>query len=133
MYKLKIVTPTQQVVSGEDVEEVFVPAHRGELNILPGHAPMVTTLQPGLLKYRLAGSSELVSTVITWGYCEVHPDGVTILAETAEAPAEINRTDAQAALQAAQEKLLGTLSEDEFDKYERQVQRARVRVEAATK
>ena len=126
-------TPTRQLVEGEDVEEVFVPAHRGELNILPDHAPMVTTLQPGVLKYRPAGGSELVTMVITWGYCEVHPEGVTILAETAETSEEIDRAAAEAALEEGQEKLLGTLTEDEFEEYERQVQRARVRVEAAVR
>lgn len=131
MYELKIVTPTRQVLPGNDVEEVFVPSYLGELNILPGHAPLVTTLQPGILKYRPVGQSELVPLMITWGYCEVHPKGVTILAESAQMPAEVDKAKAEQTLKETQEKLLGLMTEEEFDKYQRDLRQAQVRVEIA--
>jgi F-type H+-transporting ATPase subunit epsilon len=129
MYVLKIVTPTRELLKGENIEEVFVPGHRGELNILPGHAPLVTTLRPGILKYRTAGSSDFNSMVISWGYCEVHPTGVTILAETAETAQEVDKARAEQALKTAIEKLSGQLTSDQFEKYQRKAQRAQARLD----
>lgn len=129
MFELKIVTPTRELLKGESIDEVFVPGYKGELNILPGHAPLVTTLQPGILRYRSAGGSDLNSMVISWGYCEVHPTGVTILAETAETAAEIDKERAEEALKKANEKLMGQLSAEEFEKYQRKILRARARLD----
>ena len=93
MFLLNLVTPEKRLVTELEVEEVRVPGYRGHLDILPGHSPLMTTLSTGVLKYRAKGSDKLETVVVSWGYCEVNPFGVTVLAETAESLAEIDRED----------------------------------------
>ncbi len=102
---LTLVTPEKKLLTDVEVEEVFVPGFRGELNILPGHAPLMTTLSTGVMRYRLKGSTELKSVVVSWGYCEVNPNGVLILAETAERAEEIDQDRALAAWKLANERM----------------------------
>src|SRR4051794_38488327 len=92
---LSIVTPEKKVIENVHVSEVFVPAFRGEINILPGHSPLMTTLSSGVLKYREVGKTELEHVAISWGYCQVAPFGVQVLAETAEPKAEIDLQSAE--------------------------------------
>ncbi len=133
MFNLTLVTPQKKIVEGAPLQEVYVPAFRGELEILPGHAPLITTLSPGVLKYKLDGTSELRGMAISWGYCEVTATGeVNILAETAEAPEEIDLSRAQKARDEALTKL-GETSYDEFDKLQRKFQRAEARIKTAKK
>jgi F-type H+-transporting ATPase subunit epsilon len=80
--KLTLLTPEKKIVMNQDVDEVLVPGHTGELDILPGHAPLMTLLSTGILRWRLKGSSEVHKVVVSWGYCEVNPEGVIVLAET---------------------------------------------------
>lgn len=80
MFKLDLVTPEQKLVLGQELAEITLPAYRGELNILPGHAPLMTTLSPGILTYKLA-SGETQTLAISWGYCQVSATGVSVLAE----------------------------------------------------
>ncbi len=98
MLKLTLVTPNKKILTDAEVEEVFVPAFRGEINILPAHAALVTSLNAGLLKWRLKGSTELQAASIAWGYCEVFNDNVSILADYAELPEEIDAAQAKASL-----------------------------------
>jgi F-type H+-transporting ATPase subunit epsilon len=105
MLKLNLVTPIKKLVTELEVDEVFVPAYKGELNILPGHAALVTTLSTGIMKYRAKGSSRLVHAAISWGYCEVFNDVVTVLAETAETADEIDMGRAEDALRRANQAL----------------------------
>lgn len=90
MFKLNLVTPEKKLVAGQELEEITLPAFVGELNILPGHAPLMTTLEPGILKYRLKGNQESVKAAISWGYCQVSTEGVNVLAETAVMADEID-------------------------------------------
>ena len=90
MFLLNLFTPEKKLVQNQDVEEVFVTTEKGELNILPGHAPLMTTLQPGILRYRRKGETTYVSLAVSWGYCQVNPQGLKVLAETAELPEEID-------------------------------------------
>lgn len=90
MYTLTIVTPEKRLVAGQEIEEVFVPGYRGELNVLPGHAPLLTTLATGVVKYRLKGENKLHYVAVSGGYCQVQPEGVNVLAETAEGSTEID-------------------------------------------
>lgn len=130
--KLTLVTPDKKLLSEAIVDEIFVPGFRGELNILPGHAPLMTTLSTGVVRYRLAGSQELKPVVVSWGYCEVNPDGVVVLAETAERPEEIDEERALAAWKLSAEKLssLDTDAETRI-KYQRKQKRADIRRIAA--
>ena len=94
MFKLTLVTPQKKLLSEVEVEEIIVPADRGELNILPGHAPLMTTLRAGIFRARLKGETEFKSAAISWGYLEVSPTGISVLADTAEWPDEINKARA---------------------------------------
>jgi F-type H+-transporting ATPase subunit epsilon len=89
MFKLNLVTPDKKIVADHDLEEITLPGFAGELHILAGHAPLMTTLEPGILKYRLKGSSETVKVAISWGYCQVSSQGVNVLAESAVSAGEI--------------------------------------------
>ena len=89
--KLTLLTPEKKIVMNQEVDEVLVPGHHGELDILPGHAPLMTLLSTGTLRWRLKGASELNQVVVSWGYCEVNPEGVIVLAESS-----LNAQDVQA-------------------------------------
>lgn len=125
---LTLTTPEKKLLTDVEVEEVFVPGYRGELNILPGHAPLMTTLSTGLLRYRLKGSTEIKTVVVSWGYCEVNPNGVLVLAETAERAEDIDQERALAAWKLASERLdSGELDPENIEKYRRKKQRADIR------
>src|SRR6201995_1913537 len=101
-FQLEIVTPEKKVV--QDVaEEMQLPGKNGYLGILPGHAPLITELGVGEITYRNGGQTH--SLAVAWGFAEVLPDKVTILAETAEHPQEIDVSRAQQSKQKAEEKL----------------------------
>ncbi len=133
MFTLTLVTPEKKIVAGAEIEEVFVPAYRGELNILPGHAPLLTTLNTGVLKYRLKGESKLNYVAVSWGYCQVNPNGVNILAETAERPEEIDLKRVETAQSEAERRIVGeSMDMLSLDKMQNKIARARVRREVAT-
>lgn len=131
MFVLNLVTPEKKIVTDLEIEEVIVPAFRGQLDVLPGHAPLMTTLSTGILKYKSKGASKYETVVVHWGYCEVHPDGVIILAETAESLEELDKARAEQALQKAQQALVDPLLEaDQIEMFQRKLARAQARLEA---
>lgn len=130
--QLNIVTPTKKLLTDAAVDEVIVPAFRGELGILPGHAPLISTLDTGLMKYKLAGESEYKMVVISWGYIEVGPDTINILSETAEDPYEIDLSRAIKAVSASEETLAADeITLVEMEKYQRKLKRGLIRKIAA--
>jgi F-type H+-transporting ATPase subunit epsilon len=105
-FQLEIVTPEKKVVETR-AEEVQIPGKNGYLGILAGHAPLITELAVGEITYREssgAGAGEQ-RLAVAWGFAEVLPDKVTILAESAERPAEIDAARAQKAKDRAEERL----------------------------
>jgi F-type H+-transporting ATPase subunit epsilon len=94
---LEIVTPERLAWSG-DVDAVTVPGADGELGILPHHAPLVSTLGVGELRFRTGGTEE--SFAIFGGFLQVRPDKVVVMAELADMAAEI---DLEAAREARRE------------------------------
>ena len=98
--KLDIVTAERAVYS-EDVEAVIAPGVEGQLGILPHHAPLMTTLQPGELIVKKGG--EEVRLVITGGFLEVRPDRVVVLADAAERAEEIDVSRAEEARRRAEQ------------------------------
>lgn len=132
MLKVSLVTPDKKILDGAQVEELFVPAFRGELNILPGHAPLVSTLTTGVLKYRLAGEQKVNPVVVSWGYLEIADNQVTILAETAEDALEIDLTRAKQAKDRAEKELLrADLGQSDFRKQQAKLDRAIARMSIA--
>jgi F-type H+-transporting ATPase subunit epsilon len=132
MLTLSLVTPSKKFLTDVAVDEVFVPAYAGELNILEGHAPLMSTLETGLLKYRLKGEATFHSMALSWGYLEVSRDRVTVLAETAESAANIDVARARAAKDKAEQALLGAdLEQHQFRKYQLKLERAVLRIDLA--
>jgi F-type H+-transporting ATPase subunit epsilon len=80
-FKFELVSPERLLVSGE-VEQVLVPGAEGDMTVLAYHAPLLTTLRPGLLDIGYA-SGEHQRYFIRGGFAEVGPSGLTVLAETA--------------------------------------------------
>jgi F-type H+-transporting ATPase subunit epsilon len=76
----EFVSPERVLFSG-DVDQVDLPGIEGDLGVLPGHAPMVTTLRPGIITIFRDGNRELV--VVVGGFAEVGPGGLTVLADRA--------------------------------------------------
>jgi F-type H+-transporting ATPase subunit epsilon len=101
-FQLEIVTPSKLLVK-EAAEEAQIPAVNGYLGILPGHAPLVSELGVGEITYKSNGAAHTLS--VAWGFVEVLPDKVTILAEAAERPQEIDAGRAQKAKERAEERL----------------------------
>ena len=91
---LEVATPSRLVI-GEQVDEVVVPGIEGYFGVLPGHAPLLSTLGIGELTYRI-GRDERHATV-SGGFCEVRNDKVIVLADSAELPGDIDRARAERA------------------------------------
>jgi len=100
--RLDIVTP-ERLVAHDAVNSVTIPGKNGYLGILPGHAPLLTELVPGELVYVRAGAKHGVA--VNWGFAEVLPDRVIILAQSAERAEEIDLARAQKAKARAEERL----------------------------
>ena len=112
---LEIVTPDRKVVT-EKVDEVEIPGADGYFGVLPGHTPLLAMLQVGELWYRKG--SETVHLAIAFGFAEVLPDRVTILAQFAEKADEIDIARAEAAKRRAEERVSAPILASEMD-YER--------------
>ena len=126
--QLEIVTPDRLLVN-EQVEEVQLPGKSGYMDALPQHAPLITELMPGELTYRRGGSVSRLA--VSWGFAEVLPDKVTILAQTAERPEEINVQRAQEAKRRAEEELQHPKPDTDYDAALAALQRADVRLQVA--
>ena len=127
--KLEMVTPYKKVIS-EEVDEITAPGFIGELGLLPGHTPLLTTLKVGELTYKKG--NEQFSVAVNWGYLEVDEETVTILVDTAEKADEIDLERAKAALTRAEE-ALKTLPQDDnkFRVMELALDRALIRIQVA--
>jgi F-type H+-transporting ATPase subunit epsilon len=89
---LSIVTPTRAFVE-TDADSVYAPGSEGEFGVLPGHAPLLAALKPGVVRYTEGGRTRRVA--IGGGFAEVSQARVIVLAPTAESPEQIDRTEAE--------------------------------------
>jgi len=128
--QLQIVTPDKRLVD-EAVDQVQMPGLNGYLGILPGHAPLLTELGPGEISYTQGGSTQYLA--VAWGFAEVLPDKVTILADAAERPEDIDVKRAQEAKARAEEVLKKADSETDYDEILLAQRRAEVRLEVAAR
>jgi F-type H+-transporting ATPase subunit epsilon len=103
---VRVVSVERSLFEGE-ADFVLARAAEGELGILPGHSPLITTLKPGELVIRHGEGSE--SLFVGGGFLEVLPDRVTVLADVAERADEISVEAAEEARRHAQERLAGEL------------------------
>jgi len=127
-FQLEIVTPEKLVVR-TTAEEIQIPGLNGYLGILPGHAPLITELAVGVISYREQTETRTLS--VAWGFAEVLPDKVTILAETAEHPDEIDVTRAQKAKERAEQRLQSNDPNVDYDRANGALQRADTRLKVA--
>lgn len=112
--ELIIVTPERQLLR-ESVVEVSLPGADGCLGILPGHAPLITELGIGEMTYQTKGGGESGPLAIMSGFAEVLGDRVTVLAETAERPEEIDVSRAEQAKKRAEERIAAAASDPNVD------------------
>jgi F-type H+-transporting ATPase subunit epsilon len=127
--KLEIVTPYGLIMS-EDVDEVTCSGSEGDFGVLPGHVPFFTTLKVGMLIYKKGSSVKYV--FVNWGYAEVGPDRVMILADSAEKSEDIDMERAKAAMKRAEERLK-KVEEFDFARATSSLERAVARVQVAEK
>jgi len=128
---LEIVAPSRQVVRSEHVDEVIAPGSEGEFGVLPGHTPFLATLKVGMLSYR--EGAEWHHLAVEWGYAEVSPDRIVILAEGADRAADIDLAEARQTKERA-EKILGEkLEEKDHEKARVELMRALIRIQVAEK
>jgi len=129
-FQLEIVTPEKMVVR-DVAEEMQIPGKTGYLGILPGHAPLITELAVGEITYRSGQQTRRLA--VAWGFAEVLPDKVTILAETAERTEDVDVQRAQAAKERAEKSLASGQTEADFTKAAGDLKRAETRLEVAEK
>jgi F-type H+-transporting ATPase subunit epsilon len=130
--ELIIVTPQRQLLH-EKVAAVQLPGASGELGILPGHAPLITELGNAELSYRSSGAGETVILAVLSGFAEVLPDRVTVLAETAERPEEIDVERAKEALARAEKRLASSDPNIDWDRATVALQRALTRIQVGNR
>ena len=87
-FHFELVSPQKLLFSG-DVEQVDLPGAEGYFGVLANHAPMVTTLRPGILTVHVVGGQQKI--VVLGGFAEVSKDGLTVLANTADAVEDVDR------------------------------------------
>jgi F-type H+-transporting ATPase subunit epsilon len=129
-FQLKIVTPEKKVVDTA-ATEAQIPGKNGYLGVLPGHAPLITELAVGEISYR-AGAEEQ-HLAVAWGFAEVLPDKVTILAETAERPSEIDVERARKAKERAEKELTSGDTNVDVERSLNALHKAVTRLEVAEK
>jgi F-type H+-transporting ATPase subunit epsilon len=129
-FQLEIVTPDKLVVK-DTAEEMQIPGKNGYMGVLPGHAPLISELGVGQISYR--NGNETHYLCVAWGFAEVLPDKVTILAETAERGEEVNCERAQKAKERAEKRLASGDAEVDVARAQNAFAKANNRLEAAAK
>ena len=124
--KVDIVTAERLVYSEDGVERLIVPGVEGELGVLTLHAPLLTMIQPGVL--RIVKGGDEVEMAITGGFIEVRQNRVTILADAAERAEEIDTVRAEEARRRAQRVLEERISEEDLARAEASLARALARL-----
>lgn len=127
---LEVVTPERRLLS-EQVNSVTVPGRGGELGILPGHAPLISDLQTGVLSYNEDGTTFQLH--VSGGFVEVNNDKVSVLAEIAERPEEIDANQARTSRDQL-EKQMSTWSgsEEDLAQAKAEFERSTVRLQLAS-
>ena len=125
----EFVSPENMVFSGE-VDQVDLPGSEGDLGILPGHAPLVTTLRPGIVTIIRDGQREPV--VVIGGFAEVGPAGLTVLADRAVPRADFDLESLASDIKDAEEDVADCKDDDQRDKLARHLDQLRALQSALT-
>jgi len=129
-FRLEIVTP-EKLVYSEDVISVVVPAEKGYLGVLAGHAPLLCTIRPGEIRVRRDGGESYFAT--SGGFMEVTQKKATVLSESAEPPAAIDTKRAAEARRRAKERLSKPAKDVDRDRAQAALERAENRIRVAQK
>ena len=128
--KLEVVTPERRLLS-EEVNSVTVPGRNGEMEILPGHAALISELKTGVLSYHQDGT--VFQLHVSGGFIEVNHDRVSVLAEIAERPEEIDAARARLSRERTEKQLSSwSGAEEDFEKARAKLERSMVRLQLAT-
>ena len=128
--QLEVVTPERRLLS-ESVNAVTVPGRNGEMQILPGHAALISELKTGVLTYNQGGTN--VQLHVSGGFIEVNDDRVSVLAEIAERPDEIDVARARLSREHTEKQLSSwSGSEEDFEAARAKLERSIVRVQLAS-
>ncbi len=127
--QLDVITPERRLLS-EAVDAVTVPGAGGELGILPGHTPLISQLQTGVLSYTQGGAVRRL--LVSGGFVEVNANRVSVLADLAETPDEVDTARARTERDDAERKLGGfTGTPEEMTPLRTQLDRANARLQLA--
>lgn len=126
--QLQVVTADRPLVN-ETVDEVEIPGAGGYFGVLPGHTPLLAALQVGELWYRQGSEKHYLS--IAFGFVEVQPDRVTVLAQIAESASEIDVSRAEAARRRAEESLARPAIDMDFERARISLMKALIRLQVA--
>jgi F-type H+-transporting ATPase subunit epsilon len=129
---LEIVTPDRSVVT-EQVDEVQLPGSEGYFGVLPGHTPLLAALQVGELWYRVG--TEKTYLAIAFGFAEVLPERVTVLAHVAERAQDIDMERAERAMERAKERIakISVQSDVDFERARVAMMKSLIRLQVASR
>src|ERR1041385_8421105 len=129
--QLDVITPERRLLS-EQVDSVTLPGAGGELGILPGHTPLISELQTGLLSF--ARGAETRRLLVSGGFVEVNEDRVSVLADLAEFPEEVDAARARTEREEAERRLAAfTGTPEELNDLRAQLARADTRLQLAAR
>jgi F-type H+-transporting ATPase subunit epsilon len=121
-FHFALVSPEQVLFSGE-VEQVDLPGSEGEFGVLAGHAPLIASLRPGILK--ILGPGEPQRIMVLGGFAEVGPDGLTVLADTAVPVEEVDPSVIAGEIKNTEEDIANGTNERQRDKLRQKVEQLR--------
>jgi F-type H+-transporting ATPase subunit epsilon len=127
---LEIVTPERSVVTAQ-VDELQLPGSEGYFGVLPGHTPMLTTLKIGEMWYRIGSEKRYLA--IAFGFVEVLPERVTVLAQIAERADEIDVARAEAAKRRAEARTATPSPDMDFERARVALMKSLVRLQVAAR
>ena len=127
---LEIVTPDRSLVT-EQVDELSLPGAEGYFGVLPGHTPLLATLQVGEMWYRIGQERRYLA--IAFGFVEVRPDRVTVLAQIAERAEEIDVARAEAAKRRAEERVSKPSADMDFERARIAMMKSLIRLQVASR
>ena len=127
---LDVVTPERRLVS-QQVDEVQLPGAEGYFGVLPGHTPLLATLQVGELWYRVGQEKHYLA--VAFGFAEVLPDRVTVLAQLAERPEDIDVPRAEAARKRAEARISKPQNDIDFERARIALMKSLIRLQVAAR
>jgi F-type H+-transporting ATPase subunit epsilon len=128
--QLQIVSADRSLVN-ERVDEVEIPGADGYFGVLPGHTPLLALLGAGELWYRQGQDKHYLA--LAFGFAEIQPDRVTILAQVAERPEDIDVARAEAARKRAEERMARPTADMDFERARVSLLKALIRLQVASR